>query len=121
MTNLTRRGVAKDLSKSPYIFTEIIDGNQLDLCFSSKLHLKNFIEKRAENYNMLYNHIYKRFKYKVNCRMLADCNLYQKIETRGFYIKYNNEEFLCPSQITLNGECRMKKNSEELQETSMTN
>ena len=119
MKNLTRNGVAKDLATSPYIFTEMIDDDQLDLYFSSKLHLDSFIKKREENYNMLYNHIYKRFKFKINCRMLADCNLYQKIESRGFYIKYNNKEFLCPGQITLGGECKMKKSLEEWQETLM--
>jgi hypothetical protein len=121
MKELTRNGVAKNLKNSPYTFTEIIDEVQLDFHFSSKLHLNNFIKKRAENYQMLYNHIYKRFKFKINCKMLSDCNLYQKIETRGFYIKYNNEEFLCPSQITLSGESRMKKNLEEWQETLMIN
>lgn len=114
---LTRNGVAKDLSRSPYIFTEIVEGKELTLYFSSKLHLDNFLEKRAENYNMIYNHIYKRFKYKVDCRMLSDLNLYKKIESRGFYIKFNKKEFLCPSQITLSGESKMKKNSEEWQET----
>lgn len=117
MNYLTRRGVATDLSKSPYIFTEIVDGKQLDFYFSSKLHLDNFVEKREENYKMLYNHIYKRFKFKVNCRVLADLNLYKKIETRGFYIKYNHEEFLCPTNLTLSGESKMKKNSGEWQET----
>ena len=121
MTNLTRRGIAKDLSKSPYIFTEIIDGKQLDLHFSSKLHLKNFVEKRAENYQMLYNHIYKRFKFKMDCRLLSDCNLYNKIETRGFYIKYNNKEFLCRHNMQLSGESKMKKNLEEWQETLTIN
>ena len=119
MKNLTRNGVAKNLEYSPYIFTEFIDGDQVDFYFSSKLHLNNFIEKRTENYNMLYNHIYKRFKFKVNCRMLADCNLYQKVETRGFYIKINNKEFLCPNKLTLNGESKMSKSLEEWRETLM--
>ena len=119
MSCLTRRGVAKDLSKSPYIFTEVIDGKQLNLYFSSKLHLNNFIEKRAENYQMIYNHIYKRFKFKMDCRLLSDCNLYNKVETRGFYIKYNNKDFLCRHNITLSGDYEMKKNLEEWQETLM--
>ena len=117
MKDLTRNGVAKNLAKSPYVFTEIIDGKELSLAFSSKLHLNNFVEKRSENYNMIYNYIYKRFKYKVDCQMLADLNLYKKIESRGFYIKYNKKEFLCPSQIILSGESKMNKNLEEWQET----
>ena len=119
MNYLTRNGVAKDLAKSPYTFTEIIDGKELTIFFSSSLHLQNFLEKRSANYNMIYNHIYKRFKYKVDCKMLADLNLYKKIETRGFYIKFNKKEFLCPNQITLTGESKMRKNLEEWQETLM--
>ena len=117
MKYLTRNGVAKNLAKSPYIFTEVVDGQVLTFYFSSKLHLNNFVEKRSENYNMIYNHIYKRFKYRVDCKMLSDLNLYKKIESRGFYIKFNKKEFLCPSQITLSGESKMNKSLEEWQET----
>lgn len=117
--NLTRNGVAKDLSKSPYLFTEVINGSTVTFKFSSKLHLNNFVEKRSENYNMLYNYLYKRFKFKVNCRLLSDCNLYKKIESRGFYIKINNKEFECPNKVILNGESKMKKSLEGWQETLM--
>ena len=117
MNNLTRNGVAKDLSNSPYIFTEIINGQRLDLFFSSKLHLKNFSDRRNANYQMIYNYIYKRFKYQIDCRILADLNLYQKIETRGFYVKLNKEVYLCPNNIILNGESKMKKSYTEWCET----
>ena len=119
MTNLTRRGVAKELTNSPYIFTELINKDKFDFYFSSRLHLNNFIGKRATNYNMIYNHIYKRFKFKVDCRALADLNLYKKIETRGFYIKCNDKEFICPGNIILNGESKMKKSLGEWQEILM--
>lgn len=121
MKNLTRNGIAKDLKTSPYTFTEVVDEGVITFYFSSRLHLNNFCEKRDENYTMIYNYIYKRFKFKVDCRMLADCNLYQKIESRGFYITINKKEFLCPSSIILNGESKTKKNLEEWQETLMTN
>ena len=120
-TNLTRNGIAKDLKTSPYTFTEVVDEGVITFYFSSRLHLNNFCEKRDENYTMIYNYIYKRFKFKVDCRMLADCNLYQKIETRGFYIIINKKEFLCPSSIILNGESKTKKSLEEWQETLMIN
>ena len=48
--NLTRNGVAKDLSKSPYIYTIITEDNVLSLHFSSKLHMKRFDEKRNLEY-----------------------------------------------------------------------
>lgn len=121
MSNLTRNGIAKDLSKSPYIFTEFINGNKLDLHFSSKLHLNRFTELRKNNYNMIYNYIYKRFKYKVDCRLLADCNLYQKIENRGFYIRLNKEVYLCPDHIILGGGSKTKESLHLWREMSTAN
>ena len=118
--NLTRNGVAKELSKSPYIYTVLTESDVLHLYFSSKLHMKRFNEKRDDNYNMIYNYIYKRFKYQVDCRLLADLNLYQKIENRGFYVKLNKEVYLCPDNITLNGGNKMRKSYAEWQETLMT-
>lgn len=116
MSNLTRNGVCHNLPESPYTFTEIVNGDKTVFYFSSNLHLQNFINKRNENYTMIYNYLYKRFKYKVDCRMLADCNLYYKIETRGFYIKHKDKEFTCPNSITLNGESRMNENYDVWQE-----
>ena len=116
---LTRNGVAKVLAHSPYRFTNVIDGNLFSLHFSSKLHLDNFMKRRSENFIMIYNDIYKRFKFKSSLKLLSDLNLYQKIETRGFYVKFNEEEFLCPDNIVLIGGSRMKQSLEEWQETSM--
>ena len=113
MKNLTRNGIAKDLSKSPYIFTVVIDDNKLDLYFSSKLHLNKFVQKRSENYAMIYNYLYKRFKVQENCVMLSDLNLYNKIENRGYYIKLNGEIFRCNNKIVLSGGYKMSKNLEE--------
>lgn len=42
---------------------------------------------------MIYNDIYKRYKFRVDCQALSDCNLYNKIETRGCYIKIGNQVF----------------------------
>ena len=121
MNNLTRNGIAKDLAHSPYICTIITESDVLHLYFSSKLHMKMFNKKRDDNYNMIYNYIYKRFKYQVDCRLLADLNLYQKIENRGFYVKLNKEVYLCPDNITLNGESKMRRSYAEWCETLMTN
>ena len=120
MKNLTRNGVAKDITKSPYIFTEMIDGNIVNFYFSSKLHLNSFTEKRDANFNMIYNYIYKRFKFGIDCRFLSDFNLYRKIENRGCYINFNGKVYRCLDNITLSGEKRMKESLEGLSETSMT-
>lgn len=120
MKNLTRNGIAKNLGKSPYCFTELVNEGVVTFHFSSRLHLNNFCERRDKNYTMIYNYLYKRFKYKVDCRMLADCNLYTKIETRGFYIKFNNKEYVCPDNLILNGDSKMKKSYGEWQEILTT-
>lgn len=86
---LTRGGVCKDLSKSPYNFTVVHKGDTVTFNFSSKLHLDNFTKKRHKNYSMIYNDIYKRYKFSFDCTLLSDFNLYKKIESRGMYINYN--------------------------------
>lgn len=101
MKNLTRRGVATDLSQSPYVYTYIYRKKPVYLFFSSKLHLKNFAENRDKNHAMIYNYIYKRFKFKVDCTFLSDFNLYRKIETRGCYIRFGKKIYKDLSKISL--------------------
>ena len=92
MTNehLTRRGICKNLAYSPYQFTNLYGNNVYTLSFSSKLHLDKFTKGRDKNHAMIYNDIYKRYKIMFDCTLLADLNLYQKIEKRGCYIILND-------------------------------
>ena len=101
MKNLTRRGVAKDMSESPYVYTYIHKGTPVYLFFSSKLHLDNFTKNRDKNYSMIYNSIYKRFKFKIDCTFLSDFNLYKKIENRGCYIRFGNKVYKDLTKISL--------------------
>lgn len=100
-TNLTRRGVCHDLQNSPYSFTLFHKDKAITFNFSSKLHLDNFTKNRHKNWSMIYNHLYKRFKFHIDCVLLADCNLYQKIEHRGCYIKIGNQSYTDVSKIEL--------------------
>ena len=100
-TNLTRRGVCKDLKNSPYYFTYFHKDQAITLNFSSKLHLDNFTKNRQKNWSMIYNHLYKRFKFHTDCVLLSDCNLYQKIEHRGCFIKIGNQSYTDVSKIEL--------------------
>lgn len=99
---MTRRGVVTDLEYSPYNYTYIHKGKVVYFNFSSKLHLKKFTENRDKNYAMIYNSIYKRFKFKIDCTFLSDFNLYQKIEKRGCYIKFGKRVYKDLSKISLN-------------------
>lgn len=117
---LTRNGVCRRLEYSPYTYTYFHDGKVVTFNFSSKLHLDNFTKLRSNNFTMIYNHIYKRFKFGIDCRFLSDFNLYRKIENRGCYINFNGKVYRCLDNITLSGEKRMKESLEGLSETSMT-
>lgn len=98
---LTRRGVCKNLAESPYTFTNKHNGDIYILSFSSKLHLDNFIKNRQNNYSMIYNDIYKRYKFGIDCTFLSDFNLYRKVESRGCYIRYNDNVFKSYDNINL--------------------
>lgn len=98
---LTRRGVCHNIAFSPYQFTYIHNGNTVTFNFSSRLHLVNFTKNRQKNYTMIYNDIYKRYKFGIDCRFLSDFNLYRKIENRGCFIKYNDVVFKCYDNIKL--------------------
>lgn len=101
MKNLTRRGVSTDLEHSPYTYTYCYKGKVVYFNFSSKLHLKNFTENRDKNHAMIYNYIYKRFKFKIDCTFLSDFNLYKKIENRGCYIRFGNKVYKDLTKILL--------------------
>lgn len=100
-TNLTRRGVCKNLEFSPYNYTYTYKDIVVTFNFSSKLHLSNFSNQRMNNYSMVYNSIKKRFKFAIDCTFLSDFNLYRKIETRGCYINYGGKIFTSIKDITL--------------------
>ena len=102
MKNLTRNGVAKNLEDSPYIFSYLYKNKVIYLAFSSKLHMDKFVKNRNKNYVMIYNSIYKRFKFKIDCTLLSDFNLYKKIENRGCYIKFGNKVYTDLQDILLN-------------------
>lgn len=98
---LTRNGVCKNMEYSPYSYTYFHDGKAVTFNFSSKLHLDNFAKLRTKNHSMIYNHIYKRFKFKIDCTFLSDFNLYRKIENRGCYIKYGGKVYTSIDDISL--------------------
>ena len=98
---LTRRGVCHRLECSPYTYTYSHRDKIVTLNFSSKLHLEKFAKERQKNKAMIYNHIYKRFKFKIDCTFLSDFNLYRKIENRGCYIDFGGEIYTSIDDVSI--------------------
>ena len=88
----TKNGIELDLKNSSYIY----DYNNLKFYFSSELYLKKFQENLSYYIFMETTKIINKYKVKINLNLFLAISLYQKIEKRGFYIKYENEEIEIP-------------------------
>lgn len=88
----TKNGIELDLKNSSYIY----DYNNLKFYFSSELYLKKFQENLSYYLFMETTKIINKYKVKINLNLFLAISLYQKIEKRGFYIKYENEEIEIP-------------------------
>ena len=88
----TKNGIELDLKNSSYIY----DYNNLKFYFSSKFYLKKFQENLSYYLFMETTKIINKYKVKINLNLFTAISLYQKIEKRGFYIKYGNEEIEIP-------------------------
>ena len=88
----TKNGIELDLKNSSYIY----DYNNLKFYFSSKFYLKKFQENLSYYLFMETTKIINKYKVKINLYLFLAISLYQKIEKRGFYIKYENEEIEIP-------------------------
>lgn len=107
---ISRNGIIYDLKLSWYVFPL----NNITYYFSSKNHLEKFAELVEGNRDAYSTSLTKRFKILSNIDNLADLLLYMKVETRGFYIKINGEECVCPNDIIFGGGKVMLKRSETL-------
>lgn len=88
----TKNGIELDLKNSSYVY----DYNNLKFYFSSELYLKKFQENLSYYLFMETTKIINKYKVKINLNLFLAISLYQKIEKRGFYIKYENEEIEIP-------------------------
>nr|DAO26657.1 MAG TPA: transcriptional regulator [Caudoviricetes sp.] len=103
---MTRNGVIYDLTCSPYY---IIIGNT-SFYFSSKNHLEKFTEKLYEHRDSIKNSLSNRFGMTVELNILADIILYDKVETRGFFIIHEGVKIKCRKDIILSGTKVTKRN-----------
>lgn len=102
---MTRNGVVYNLPKSPYI----VERKGIKFYFSSENHREKFLECSEDNTNTITYSLYKRFKVWLMCEELCDLVLYNKVETRGFYVTIDGEEYKCLNEITLDGVKRITR------------
>ena len=103
MEDITRYGVAHDLTKSPYFLEIDYQFEKLTYIFSSKLYLEKFTLRLYDNREKVSDYISKKFGFKIVNNMLSDIKLYNDIEKRGFLIK-GVDDYTCLSTIKLYGE-----------------
>lgn len=100
---MTRNGVEYQLDKSPFIF----ELNNLIFYFSSNNHLNKFTSNLEKFICDMRYKFLERYGYYCYFDLLFLLILYSKIETRGFYIKYEGREYKCKNQVTLDGEIKI--------------
>ena len=94
-------GICYDLAHSPYEAAR----NGLVFRFSSPLHMRRFMEKAKEREDWACDSLSRRFKCRFDARLLADLQLYEKVETRGFYIydPWDGEVYRSWQEVSLAG------------------
>lgn len=110
-TQLTRNGVANDLSISPYHY--LVRYSTLDevvFIFSSELYKNKFIERLEDNRKVINESLSKRFGFDIVNNKLCDLKLYLTIEKRGFLIKDNKGKYECLNTTRLDGHKLIVKN-----------
>lgn len=94
-----------NMDETPYI----LENDGVTYYFSTFLHLTKYKRLYNENRKLVSERLSARYRVYIQCNLLADINLYIKVETRGFKIvDRNGVEYICPSQVLLNGARLMK-------------
>lgn len=108
--NLTRRGICYNLKKSPYTHTVKYEDVEVVFAFSSEIYIPKFEERQQVNRDKINTSLGNRFGIVYQNDLLSDITLYSKIESRGFYLTINGEEFECLNSLKLNGVKKIQKN-----------
>lgn len=107
---LTRNGICRDLSESPYRLTV----GSLTYYFSSKLYLEKFKRKREIHRARIREVLTRRYTVEVDLADLSDLVLYGQVETRGYHVTLTLKggvETLCrPNQVRYSGGVVTKRN-----------
>lgn len=79
---VSKYGVAYDMRTTPYTFM----WRGMEYHFSTEAHLNKFRENVVKREEWLDDSLSRRFRCSVHLPILADIQLYTKVETRGFRI-----------------------------------
>ena len=101
--NLTRSGIAYDLTKSPHRLTLNYENNEVKFVFSSELYKNIFLKKLEENRKKINESLSNRFGINIETDILCDIKLYSMTEKRGFLLYLNREMTECLNIIKLDG------------------
>lgn len=110
MVKLTRGGICYNLEKTPFFIINKYDNKKVTFNFSSEFYKNKFINQIEEHRNKINQSLSKRFGLVVINPILSDIVLYSKIESRGFYLLIDDEEYKCLNNIKLNGVNQIQKN-----------
>lgn len=88
MPNFTKNGVCYPIEESPFTAHR----NGFTFFFSSMAHLTKFNDKVRERELWLNDSLSRRFKCFVDADILADIQLYEQIEKRGYYVEHESGE-----------------------------
>ena len=103
-TQLTKSGVAYDLTISPHkLEIEYDNDHKMIYTFSSQLYKNKFMEKLEEHRDKVNRSLSKRFGFNIENNLLCDIKLYTTIEKRGFLLDNTKERYECLNIIKLDG------------------
>ena len=73
-----------------------VSDNEIVFFFSSAFYRNKFLKARHEHQNVVWRTMNKLlYGLAFNADLLADLNLYETIETRGFYVTLKGREATC--------------------------
>lgn len=107
---MTDYGIVYDIEQTPFVRYR----NGLNFHFSSRRHLEKFTQKMVAHEQWLNDSMSRRFHVEVDMRVLADIQLYMRIETGAFYVKnlIEGKVYRCPEDVKLDGLHVRSRNSQ---------
>lgn len=104
---VSKYGVAYNLAESPYFYEMNFRTGGVDCLihfrFSSVSHRRKFIDTARNRIEWLNDSMSRRFRVTVRMDELAVLQLYQQVETRGFYMEIDGKVARCPDEVRLDG------------------